>query len=621
MLRSQVMASILAITSLTMETFAQQPPGGDSYSIPPGGKAGTTVEVRLGGADWTPDVQFLVHDPRVKLDVMSKPGVVLMPESPFWFGIKSYANDPRLPREVSARFVLPANMPPGLIHWSVTNANGAGSGGVFVVSTGNEVIEDEGRSEPQMLSVLPVTVNGRLRRIEEVDRYRFVATHSGPITCDLMARRLGSDFLGAMEIQNAEGKQLAEVVDTEGVDPTLTFFAEKGKTYSVAIRDLDYRGYRNMTYRLTVTLGPKIMSNMKRPATGFQLRSTGIVNVPIGGKAQMTIRIIRDLGFKEAVTLSFADLPEGITTPKDLVILPTVDALPVTFECTKNATASAALVRVSGTAKGGGQNITQTLYADFQGDLTFRNTDVNLIPHVLVATTMKPPIKLKVAEADGGRRIPRGSTHLSEILIERTDGFNGEVLLDMAGTQQRHRQGIRGPALLVAPGVTRVDYPVFLPEWLETSRTSRIGLVALVQVPDSRGKLRYVMTPVEGQITMSVEGALMKLSHDSDELRVVVGRPLKIPLKLLRSQSLTEDVTVVLDIPAELKGLVSAKPLSWPKDKTAVDWRIETSNDFRLIGVQHLTARATTMKNNYAVVSETTFEVEFVRGAARNIPK
>ena len=39
---------------------------------------------------------------------------------------------------------------------------------VAIVSTGNEIIEDESRSEPQTLPVLPVTVNGRLRRFEEV---------------------------------------------------------------------------------------------------------------------------------------------------------------------------------------------------------------------------------------------------------------------------------------------------------------------------------------------------------------------------------------------------------------------------------------------------------------------
>lgn len=784
--RCRLLMSLTLLTVLTTHAFTQQPPGGDNYVFPPGGKAGTTVDVRLGGADWTPDLQFFVHDHRVKLEVLSKPGEVLLPEAPFWFGIKSYANDPRLPREVSARFVLPDNLPPGLIHWSVANANGAGNGGVFVVGTGHEIIEDEFRNEPQKLTTLPVTVNGRLRRIEEVDRYRFVATRSGPVTCELMARRLGSDFLGCIEVQDADGKRVAEVVDTEGNDPALTFYTEKGKAYTVGIRDVDYRGYRNFTYRLTLTPGPGIITSLpaagqrgkksqlefigtgiatgqarlesvtrdiefpndkkretysyrmetpfgvtpeftlplsdileqrkpastelkdrrytvpfavtgqidkrgerdiyvmagkkgevweitvqskkigspleinhtvigpdgkplatkddsvtlpadgdyrmilsdvsgkslaansvyrlevKRPAPGFQLRTVGIINVPIGGKTSFTLRIIRQGGFKEPVALSFTGLPEGITPPKELVIPPTVDALPITLECTKEAVPRYAQAQLVGKAIVGGQAIEQTIRADFSGDLTSQGSEVNLFPHVLVATTMKPPIKVKVAEADGGRRIPRGSTHLTEILIERTDGFKGEIQLDMAGNQQRHRQGIRGPAVVVAPGATKFDYPVFLPEWLETSRTSRIGLVAIVQAPDVKGNLHYVMTPVEGQVTMSIEGALMKLSNSANELSVISGRPLEIPLILSRSKILTEPIKVELIVPAELKGLVTAKPLNWPMDKNSVNWTVETIKDSKLIGIRQLIARATTMKQGHAVVSETTFEVEFV---------
>ena len=237
----------IAFVVITPATFGQLPPGRDGYAFPPGGKAGTTVEVRLGGADWTPDLQFFVHDPRVKLEVTSKPGEVLMPEPPYWFGVKSFANDPRLPREVSARFVLPANLPSGPIHWSVANANGGGSGGVFAVGNGNEVTENESRKGPQELPALPITVNGRLRRIEEVDLYRFRATQSGPITCELMARRLGNDFFGVIEICEEDGKKVGEAVDSEGRDPALTFTVEKGKFYTVSVRDIDHGGYRCFT--------------------------------------------------------------------------------------------------------------------------------------------------------------------------------------------------------------------------------------------------------------------------------------------------------------------------------------------------------------------------------------
>ena len=61
--------------------------------------------------------------------------------------------------------------------------------------------------------------------------------------------------------------------------------------------------------------------------------------------------------------------------------------------------------------------------------------------------------------------MPRGATHLAELIIERTDGFHEEITLDMAGNQSRHRQGIFGPAMKVAGGTDKIEYPVFPPDF------------------------------------------------------------------------------------------------------------------------------------------------------------
>ena len=787
--------AFLLLAFATLDARAQLAPGPVGYCFPPGGKAGTTVEVRLGGVDWTPDVEFIVHDPRVKVEALSKPSEVLMHEPPYWFGIKSYANDPPLPREVTARFIIPSEMPPGPLHWTAVNANGGGGGGVFIVGDGKgaELTEDEFREGVQDLPPPPVTVNGRLRRIEEVDRYRFVAAENGLMTCDLMARRVGSDFLGVIEIEDEAGNKLAESFDTEGHDPTLTFAVKKGVAYTVLIREIDHGGYRSFTYRLLLTSGPTVVATIplemrrgesrevefigvgiatgeaklesikkqltppntsgrtfsyaletgssspmnvelttgdipemlesevarpllppvavtgrfsrrgerdaysfagkkgeywdfaiqgsrngspidagisvlgpdgkpvatkeelggghvarvsltlavdgefrvvvgdisgkapradsvyqlvaSRPAPGFQLRSAGIMNVPIGGKAAMNVAVSREGGYQGPIAFSFRGLPEGVTVPKDLMIPQNVETFVINLDCAKEAAATAALVDIVGTADIGGHPVSRQLQGDFRGDLTPRGSVDNLLPHVLVATTLKPPFKARAAEADGGRRIPRGATHLSEVVITRTDGFNGEIILDMAGNQQRHRQGIRGPRLAVAPDQKSVNYPVFAPEWLETTRTSRIGLVAMARIPDPKGTVRDVLAPMEGQITLSIEGALMKLSHSGDELVTKPGRPLDIKMKLSRSPKFQENVTLELIVPDRCKGLVWAKPVPWPRDQAILSWRIESRDDKQLLGVQRFKAVATSLRDQHPVVSETELEVEFISGS------
>ena len=42
------------------------------------------------------------------------------------------------------------------------------------------------------------------------------AAKDGPITCDLMARRIGSKFLGVVEIHDANGARVADVAGTGG---------------------------------------------------------------------------------------------------------------------------------------------------------------------------------------------------------------------------------------------------------------------------------------------------------------------------------------------------------------------------------------------------------------------
>ena len=76
---------------------AQQPKLG--YVFPPVVKAGQTTEVQLGGYDFTSDMQFFVHDERLKVTASGAPGEFFVPEPPYWFGEKGFElydrkNDP-----------------------------------------------------------------------------------------------------------------------------------------------------------------------------------------------------------------------------------------------------------------------------------------------------------------------------------------------------------------------------------------------------------------------------------------------------------------------------------------------------------------------------------------------
>jgi hypothetical protein len=230
----------------------------------------------------------------------------------------------------------------------------------------------------------------------------------------------------------------------------------------------------------------------------------------------------------------------------------------------------------------------------------------------LLATTIKPPFAIDAEGKDDVTKWPRGTTFPAPVLIERDPGFNGEILLEMTSQQGRHRMGIRGPDMTVAPGLARVLYPVFLPEWLETTRTSRMVVNGVAQVADPKGNIRYSVAKQKTRMGFLPTGAMLKLSADETELLTQPGQSFAVPLTLSRSARLTQPVQI------ELTGDLHAQPAAAGKqlpftaqritkpamDNTNIRFAIDTSGS-AAPGEYELTIRAHTLHDGLPVVSET----------------
>jgi len=780
--------SVAAIVVIPAAAYAQKKtadlkspePG---YVYPAGGQAGSTASVHLGGYDWTPDLQFFVLDPRVQLQTTAEPGPILVPPPPYWFGAKSTLAAPLLPREQPATITLPAGLPAGPVRWAVAGASGAGAKtGIFWVGDGPEALEDASSKSGQALPTLPVTVNGRLSRIEEVDRYRFTAPKAGPVTCEVFARRLGVNMNVAVTVRDAAGMTVADAVDTDGQDAAVTFKAAAGAAYTVSVNDLDFRGDRSSVYRLALTAGPRVVASVpavgkrgesravefvgyglatgepklesvtrtvafpadpkmmslgyrvetpfgntpvfdiplgdvgetvagptitlpaaftavfdktakaeyacvgkkgdvwavkvearrfgspldlslavrgpdgkelmrnddlpgttdagltvtlpadgaytlvvsdvsgrtgtraavyrltaEKPAADFSLTTVARLNVPLGGKAELTVKADRKGSFKEPITLTVAGLPEGVTLPPSLVIPADKPELKIPLTAAETAPAVAALLTVTGTAGA----ISRPAFAPIPGDLTGRNPDGERTTSILVATTLTPRLKLVCVDADGGRKVHRGGTHPAEVTLERMNGFAGDVRLQMSAAQSYQRQGITGPDMTVPAKDDRAFYPCFMPEWLETTRTSRMELIGVVQVPDPKGRVRYLVTPMAGRITMSIEGSILKVDAAVKEAVLKPGESIDVPVTVLRSPKIEVPVTLTLKLPEEMAGAFTAPPVTVPPGQTTATVRITRIKGVKVAGEGAVTIRGLALQNGkYEVVSEATVTVE-----------
>lgn len=269
---------ICAAVSGSSVAQAQVAPG-LGYVYPPVVTVGSETPVRLGGYDFTSDMQWFVHSDRVELETDGIPGDYHLAPPPYWVGPRASTTAVPIPREVAGVLRVAPGTPAGLVRWQVANANGSSATAVVYLSEGRfasadgrvaaeagllELIENRSRDLPQQLPRLPVAVSGRLSRLTEVDRYRLVAETSGLIALDLMARRLGSDFNGVLKVYDGTGRLIADHADTQGLDTRLAFAAQAGQAYTIQVHDVDFRGHRSYVYRLSVTNGPQVTCT--RPA-------------------------------------------------------------------------------------------------------------------------------------------------------------------------------------------------------------------------------------------------------------------------------------------------------------------------------------------------------------------
>lgn len=753
------------------------------YVYPPAAQPGTTIEVKLGTYDWTPDMQVLPHDPRVKIEITGPAGEPILTPPPYWFGNKAGQPQPPLPREVPARITIPADVPPGEIRWQVANANGGSNIGRFVVSDLPETVEPEQPEGVIEIPTIPAAVSGRISRITETDEYRFTTPTATHVTCRL-EDRLGQPFSGTLTIKDGTGKVVADGADTAGTGVTVRFASQAGMSYTATIRDVEFGGDRGYVYRLTIRTTSEVVATLplvvrrgeqhrlkligwgltkpaELDAIAHELKladtpeaeQTVALETPLG---QTSVRVFvsdatdalepastdhaqRQLSFPAAISATFdaidptAGLPidryrfqatkgqtirivaevDRFQSPVDPTLIiansegkellrnddapGTRDAI-VEFKVPADGEYDLAVQDVSGLAPTLASVYRLTLddtaaLADFtlqfperldlhlgaKGDIAIKvnrlgawKAPIDLrieglpagvapaevmppavanqipadkptfnwslaasdqaaasaslatitataeidgkkierrSPPILVTTTLKTRVKVKSAVQDGGRIVNRGTTYPADVIVERLEGYEGPVLLRMAATQQRQRRGIRGGEVLVPAGVSEVQYPIFMPEWLETSLTARMNVIGVTEIQDPQGNIRHVTGIMDGFIVMSLEGALLKLTHEQQEYVARPGETIEVPIRVSRTVKLPVPADVTLVVGDEQGSVFSADSLQLPVDVSQATIKLRVSADAKP-GTHQAVIRATALQDGkWPAVSETTVTV------------
>ena len=212
--------------------------------FPTGGQRGTTMEIKAEGTlpDWP--IAAVASDPRISLEAKETKGLFQVTIAP--------------------------DVPPGLVTIRLHGTQGASVAKPWMIGGMPELVETEpnnGMTESQSITNLPVAISGRLEKSGDVDLYRVQLTAGQQLVVQAIANRgLDAPLDSCLELLHANGLVVARNHDSRGLDPMLVFTAPQPGEYVVRIygfpsnpdSTIGLVGGEAMVYRLLMSTGPWI---------------------------------------------------------------------------------------------------------------------------------------------------------------------------------------------------------------------------------------------------------------------------------------------------------------------------------------------------------------------------
>jgi hypothetical protein len=225
----------LALGCAILEAAAQLPLPRLHWLSPAGGRAGSQVEVNLGGADLDDATELrFSHEGisgRAKLDAAG------LPEG--------------------SRFTvsIASNVPPGLYEARALGRFGLSSPRRFAVGRGAELTESgTNRSAASAFPVSPGAVVNATADADAVDFFQFTAQRGERWFIEAQARALDSRMDPALMVLDGAGRELERARRGGLID----FTAPADGVFTVKAHDALYRGGAEFFYRLSVSRGPRV---------------------------------------------------------------------------------------------------------------------------------------------------------------------------------------------------------------------------------------------------------------------------------------------------------------------------------------------------------------------------
>ena len=321
----------LSIFFLTISfTHAQVVPALSTVS-PQGAQHGQNVEITLKGQnlDTATAVWFSGTGITAEISQETQQAAVLFNGD----GISG-----RIPTDMQlvASLTIDPNAPLGIQQMRIVTPYGVSNAQNFVVGNLPEINENETVEETEMSNwlELPVTVNGEIASIDDQDSFSFSLKKDAKLICEVTAQRIGSPLDSYLVLQDANGAEVANSGQGNGLDSLLNYTAPEAGKYTLHIRDIRYKGGNGFRYRLSIgelpyletifPLGGQRGTDNTIAVTGANLETVNAIQVSINAETptgEQTLRVKTPSGLTSNPHLfSIGSLAEmGETEPNNTV--------------------------------------------------------------------------------------------------------------------------------------------------------------------------------------------------------------------------------------------------------------------------------------------------------------
>lgn len=441
------------------------------FAFPPGGQAGTTR-----------DIDFFALSGDGSLKMLRQPVSLPAVSGEFWLSGPVGAN---------AVPLVAGDLPEGL--------------------------EVEGNNSRESATELawPFVMNGQLQTADDEDWFRLTGRQAVPLSIECSVHPNWSPALPIVSVIDANGGVLASAsaVQTARGSLRLEWRPPADGVYWLRVRDLQQgvRGGPEFLYRLSV----------REAVSDFALSlKADVVNVVQGGRVEIEVTVERRGGFVAPVELVVEGLPEGVRIEGHQLAAGQVSAK-LAFVAEADARSGDLTLRIKGRAEIDGKPVDRPARATHLGhDVDGIGLGSTAVDHLQLTVVHKPVFKLYCNEAY--QYAHRGTVYPYLMEIERFDGFNGPIQLQMADRQIKDLDGIEIIPTTIAPGQLQVMLPLNLPETMHINVQAHSNVYAQghVEFLDKFGQKQTLLVVSTMRCMIRTLPTVAKLRSENRELTV-----------------------------------------------------------------------------------------------------